>query len=298
MNFDDEWPLSPSFYEVLSVGEDSDLATIRSAWRDAVVRTHPDRGGSDEQFLEVQRAFEVLGNEPSRRAYDSFLKQQRLLGRGHEARQSRPEWDDWSEDDFRRFEDQLADLARLQEILQNQINAQRARGPSKPKPPTSRPETPAVRRRKSDRQFWKIAVVATLVEFSIWLSVAACSSGAMNFLEFRVRNSAGQLAVSLPPFPHPSEYKSALLFGWLYCLPVAYVIIRFWQPMRPWGKGLTLLGIFILGCAAPGVVHGVPLAWVTAIVVIAGLIALRAIQARPSAGSVLISRADYKPRQL
>jgi len=35
---------------------------LKRAYRKAAIKTHPDQGGSNEAFLEVQAAFEVLSN--------------------------------------------------------------------------------------------------------------------------------------------------------------------------------------------------------------------------------------------
>lgn len=57
-------------YEVLGVGEKSDGETIKRAYRKRSRETHPDRGGSSEQFREVSTAFVLLSDPERRRRYD------------------------------------------------------------------------------------------------------------------------------------------------------------------------------------------------------------------------------------
>mmetsp|Transcript_38581 Transcript_38581/g.106259 ORF Transcript_38581/g.106259 Transcript_38581/m.106259 type:complete len:568 (-) Transcript_38581:214-1917(-) len=60
-----------SLYIALDVEPSADFATIRTAYRRAALRTHPDKkGGSAEEFRRVLLAFETLSNEESREAYD------------------------------------------------------------------------------------------------------------------------------------------------------------------------------------------------------------------------------------
>ncbi|GAA1454227.1 DnaJ domain-containing protein [Nesterenkonia lacusekhoensis] len=61
---------SPDFYSVLGVDPDADQKTIRAAYRRRMRQTHPDQGGSAEEFHRVQQAWEALGSEESRSAYD------------------------------------------------------------------------------------------------------------------------------------------------------------------------------------------------------------------------------------
>jgi len=53
-------------YEILGVGPDAEEAEIVDAYRERVKETHPDQGGSTEEFLAVKTAFERIedGWEP------------------------------------------------------------------------------------------------------------------------------------------------------------------------------------------------------------------------------------------
>ncbi|MCH8564464.1 J domain-containing protein [Nesterenkonia sp. LB17] len=62
-------------YSVLGIGPDADAQAVRAAYRKQARRAHPDAGGTAEEFHEVQSAWEVLGDESARAAYDRRLRQ-------------------------------------------------------------------------------------------------------------------------------------------------------------------------------------------------------------------------------
>lgn len=75
--------IQKTLYEVLSVGEDATYDEIRVAYKSAVLNTHPDKAQtsvelhmpSNEQqdFLSVQKAWEILRYPESRADYDKQL---------------------------------------------------------------------------------------------------------------------------------------------------------------------------------------------------------------------------------
>lgn len=74
-------PLPPNPYKTLNVAQDASLATIRSAHRKLVLTCHPDkihdeavRSQKQEQFHEVQQAYEILSDETKRHRYDERVK--------------------------------------------------------------------------------------------------------------------------------------------------------------------------------------------------------------------------------
>jgi curved DNA-binding protein CbpA len=60
----------PNYYAILAVAPSATLGEIRRAYRKAAFAAHPDRGGSDRLMQRINEAWEVLGNEDRRRAYD------------------------------------------------------------------------------------------------------------------------------------------------------------------------------------------------------------------------------------
>jgi hypothetical protein len=63
-------PVSASAYEVLGVAVDVDDETLRRAYRLRLRQTHPDTGGDAAVFVQVQRAWELVGSPEARAAYD------------------------------------------------------------------------------------------------------------------------------------------------------------------------------------------------------------------------------------
>ncbi|MEV8025062.1 DnaJ domain-containing protein [Microbacterium sp. NPDC080220] len=63
-------PLSASAYEVLGVAADASDDDLRKAYRLRLRQTHPDTGGDAAQFVQVQRAWELVGTAEARAAYD------------------------------------------------------------------------------------------------------------------------------------------------------------------------------------------------------------------------------------
>jgi len=63
-------PLSASAYEVLGVAPDADDDELRRAYRLRLRQSHPDTGGDASVFVQVQRAWQLVGTSDARAAYD------------------------------------------------------------------------------------------------------------------------------------------------------------------------------------------------------------------------------------
>ena len=63
-------PLSASAYQVLGVDPTVDEDALRRAYRLRMRQTHPDTGGEAAVFIQVQRAWELVGTPEARAAYD------------------------------------------------------------------------------------------------------------------------------------------------------------------------------------------------------------------------------------
>ena len=62
-----------TYYNILGVSQNADSETIRSAFRTKAKKTHPDKPenrGKEEQFKEVNEAYQVLSDPEMRRRYD------------------------------------------------------------------------------------------------------------------------------------------------------------------------------------------------------------------------------------
>ncbi len=60
------------YYEVLGVGKDASADEIKKAFRRAAVKHHPDQGGDEAKFKELNEAYEVLKDQAKRQRYDQF----------------------------------------------------------------------------------------------------------------------------------------------------------------------------------------------------------------------------------
>ncbi len=60
------------YYEVLGVGKDASADEIKKAYRRLAVKHHPDQGGDEEKFKELNEAHEVLKDQQKRQRYDQF----------------------------------------------------------------------------------------------------------------------------------------------------------------------------------------------------------------------------------
>ena len=64
------------YYDVLGVGKGASDADIKKAFRRIAMKYHPDRNpdGADaeDKFKEAQEAYEILGDEEKKAAYDRF----------------------------------------------------------------------------------------------------------------------------------------------------------------------------------------------------------------------------------
>ena len=79
-------PLSASAYDVLGVDPAADEDALRKAYRLRLRQTHPDTGGDALVFIQVQRAWDLVGTVEARAAYD----------RGHGfGEAATPEWSGW-----------------------------------------------------------------------------------------------------------------------------------------------------------------------------------------------------------
>ena len=60
------------YYEVLGVGKGASADEIKKSFRRLAVQYHPDRGGDEAKFREINEAYEVLKDDAKRKRYDQF----------------------------------------------------------------------------------------------------------------------------------------------------------------------------------------------------------------------------------
>lgn len=60
------------YYEVLGLQKNCGQEDIRKAYRKLVKTKHPDKGGDQKEFQEIQQAYETLSDENKRKVYDEY----------------------------------------------------------------------------------------------------------------------------------------------------------------------------------------------------------------------------------
>jgi molecular chaperone DnaJ len=65
-------PTKRDYYEILGVKKDASADEIKKAFRRQAIEHHPDRGGNEEKFKELNEAYEVLKDADKRKRYDQF----------------------------------------------------------------------------------------------------------------------------------------------------------------------------------------------------------------------------------
>lgn len=63
---------APDYYKILGVSRTADADEIKKAYRKLARKHHPDAGGDEAKFKEINEAYEVLSDEKKRKMYDQF----------------------------------------------------------------------------------------------------------------------------------------------------------------------------------------------------------------------------------
>jgi len=64
--------MSKDYYKILGVDKSSSDDEIKKAYRKLAMQYHPDRGGYQEKFKEINEAYQVLSNPQKKAQYDRF----------------------------------------------------------------------------------------------------------------------------------------------------------------------------------------------------------------------------------
>lgn len=66
----------PNYYEMLKVDADASSEEIKKKFRELAKKTHPDKTkeDSEKEMAELNRAYEILSDEESRKRYDRYFK--------------------------------------------------------------------------------------------------------------------------------------------------------------------------------------------------------------------------------
>lgn len=60
------------FYKILGISSNASESEIRKAFRTMAREHHPDKGGSEDKFKEINKAYETLSDPEKRKVYDRF----------------------------------------------------------------------------------------------------------------------------------------------------------------------------------------------------------------------------------
>lgn len=69
-----------SLYDDLGISKNATNDEIKSAFKKLALKHHPDRGGNEEEFKRIQKAYETLSDDQKRRQYDLGGQQQQFFG--------------------------------------------------------------------------------------------------------------------------------------------------------------------------------------------------------------------------
>jgi DnaJ-class molecular chaperone len=61
-----------SYYDILGVPNRSDAKDITKAYRKLALKHHPDKGGNEEEFKEISKAYGTLSDPEQRKLYDAY----------------------------------------------------------------------------------------------------------------------------------------------------------------------------------------------------------------------------------
>ena len=61
-----------NYYDTLGIKKDASADEVKKAFRRLARKHHPDAGGDEEKFKEINEAYEVLSDKEKRSQYDQY----------------------------------------------------------------------------------------------------------------------------------------------------------------------------------------------------------------------------------
>jgi DnaJ family protein B protein 4 len=71
-----------SYYDILGVSNAANETELKKAYRKLALKHHPDKGGDEEQFKEISKAYDTLSNPDQRQIYDTYGEAGLQMGGG------------------------------------------------------------------------------------------------------------------------------------------------------------------------------------------------------------------------
>lgn len=63
--------MEEDYYSILGINKNATSDEIKKVFRHLALKHHPDKGGDQEIFMKINKAYEILGNEEKRKEYDN-----------------------------------------------------------------------------------------------------------------------------------------------------------------------------------------------------------------------------------
>lgn len=85
--------MNKDYYKILGIDKNASADEIKKAYRKMALKYHPDRGGDQEKFKEINEAYQILSNPQKKSQYDRFgTTENNFGGFGGSAGQGYQQW--------------------------------------------------------------------------------------------------------------------------------------------------------------------------------------------------------------
>ena len=64
--------MAKDYYQILGISKEASTEEIRKAYRKLAHKYHPDKGGDEKKFKEINEAYQILSNKEKKAQYDEF----------------------------------------------------------------------------------------------------------------------------------------------------------------------------------------------------------------------------------
>ena len=76
--------MKKDYYDVLGVNKNASKDEIKKSFYKLAAKYHPDKGGDEAKFKEVNEAYQILSDDKKRREYDTYGETFSGMGGGAE----------------------------------------------------------------------------------------------------------------------------------------------------------------------------------------------------------------------